>query len=254
MGPQRLEGKRILLTGGTRGIGKAMRETFIAHGGQVVFTGTNNATASEDSGFVAADSANLSDIEQAVSYAASRLGGIDVLVNNAGIEIEKTLEQTSEQDWDQIMDINVKAVFRYSRLVIPVMREAGGGAIINLGSISAFMSDPGLAAYNATKAAVVSLTRSIAVENGKDGVRCNAICPGWIDTDMLAQTFEQAGDIDAAREKINQMHPVGRLGQAQDIANMALWLASDESAFASGQTFTIDGGLTAGSPADPNQF
>ena len=166
---------------------------------------------------------------------------------------KRALTETDEAAWDYLFAVNVKAVFLYAKYAIPHLRD-GGGSIINLGSISATVADPGLAAYNASKAAVLGLTRSIAAEYGRDNIRCNAICPGWIETDMLAQTFAQASDPVAARAEISAAHPLGRLGTSDDIAAIAAWLASDESAFASGQTFTIDGGLTATSPVDPNRF
>ncbi|MDD9885443.1 MAG: SDR family NAD(P)-dependent oxidoreductase [Gammaproteobacteria bacterium] len=253
----RLEGKRALVTGGTRGIGRAIVDAFAGSGARVVATGrgeSGRGKPSETVQYIRADNADSGQVKNAVAAAVDALGGLDLLVNNAGVELEKPLEATTESEWDWVMTVNLKAVYLYSQAAIPHLRAAGGGAIINLGSISASVADPGLAAYNASKAAVLGLTRSIAVEHGRDRIRCNAICPGWIDTDMLAQTFSQAGDAEAARAAIARMHPAGRLGAPADIAAMALWLASDESAFASGQAFTIDGGLTAGSLADPNRF
>ena len=252
----RLQGKRALVTGGTRGIGRAIAARFAEQGARVVITGRGESPDDLPAPvtYIRADSADGAQIKHAVAHTAATLGGIDVLVNNAGVELEKPLERTTEEEWERIMAVNVTAVFWYAKQVIPHLRDAGGGSIINLGSISAFVADAGLAAYNTSKAAVLGLTRSIAVEHGKDGIRCNAICPGWIETDMLAQTFAQAANPAAARTAVNALHPLGRLGQPGDIAGMASWLACDESAFASGQFFTLDGGLTAASPADPNRF
>lgn len=252
----RLAGKRALVTGGSRGIGRAIVAAFAEHGARVVATGRGESCDDlpESAAYLRADSADGEQVANAVAHTAETLGGIDVLVNNAGVELEKPLEATGESEWDWVMAVNLKAVYLYCRAAIPHLRAAGGGAIINLGSISATLADPGLAAYNTSKAAVLGLTRSIAVEHGADRIRCNAICPGWIDTDMLAQTFAQARDPNKARAAIGRRHPLGRLGAPDDIAALALWLASDESSFASGQTFTVDGGLSAGSPVDPNQF
>ena len=184
---------------------------------------------------------------------AMAMQGIDILVNNAGIEIEKTAEESTDADWNLMTDVNLKNVFVASRAVVPIMRKGGGGSIVNLASISAICADPGLALYNASKSWVQGLTRSLAVDHGKDGIRCNAIAPGWIMTDMLMQTFSSADDIDAAIADAETRHPVGRLGKPDDIANAVAWLVSDEAAFVSGILLPVDGGLTAGAPIDPSQ-
>jgi len=256
----RLQNKVAIVTGGTRGLGAATARRFADEGAHVVITGRHDPVPGpgdrDDPSlrYVRADSASRDQIEHVIAQTVSWFGGFDVLVNNAGIEVEKNLEATTDEEYDRLMNVNVRGVFFYTRAAIPVMRERGGGSIINLGSISASHADPGLALYNTSKAAVLGLTRSCAVEVGGDGIRCNAICPGWIQTEMLDQTFAQASDPDAARAAVTELHPLGRLGQPDDIANIALWLASDESSFASGQTFTIDGGLVAGTPANPNLY
>jgi NAD(P)-dependent dehydrogenase (short-subunit alcohol dehydrogenase family) len=176
---------------------------------------------------------------------------IDILVNNAGVQVEKTVVDSLDADWEAVIGVNCRGVFNVCRAFIPVMPK--GGSIINIGSISGQVADPAMALYNASKAFVHGLTRSIAVDHGPD-IRCNAICPGWIETGMLEAGFDQAVDPEAARADAVQRHPVRRFGRPEDIAAMAVWLASDEAGFATGQLFTVDGGMTAASPLKPGVF
>lgn len=245
----RLEGKRALVTGGRQGIGRGIVEAFLAEGAEVVTCGRGGDPGDlpEGCGWVQAD---VSDPAQAAALVAA-CGAFDVLVNNAGVQVEKTVVESSDDDWDSVIGANCRGVFNLCRAAIPVMRE--GGAIVNIGSISGHQADPSMALYNASKAFVHGLTRSIAVDHGPR-VRCNAICPGWINTGMLEAGFELAGDPAAARADAVARHPVGRFGEPKDIAAMAVWLASDEAGFASGQLFTIDGGMTAASPLNPGMF
>ena len=187
----------------------------------------------------------------AVEALAAGMSGLDILVNNAGVQIEKTVTETSDEDWDLLMGANAKGVFLMCRALIP--RMSAGGSIINIGSISGQTADPGLALYNASKAFVHGLTRSIAVDHGPH-IRCNAICPGWIMTSMADAAFDLASDPDRAKSDALARHPAGRFGQPSDIAAMAAWLASDQSAFTTGQCFTVDGGLTTASPLNPGLF
>ena len=248
-GDKRLLGRRALVTGGRQGIGRGIAERFHAEGAQVAITGRGARPADlpeyfDWHGFDVSDGA-------AVQALAAAFGSLDVLVNNAGIQIEKTVLETSDDDWDALMGANAKGLFLMCRAFIPKMSV--GGSIINIGSISGTTADPGLALYNASKAFVHGLTRSIAVDHGP-AVRCNAICPGWIMTGMADAAFAAAADPDAAKADALARHPVGRFGQPSDIAAMAAWLASEESAFATGQLFTIDGGMTAASPLNPGLF
>ena len=251
-----LEGKRALVTGGSRGIGRSIVEAFMEEGAQVLTCGRKSAPSDLPPG-VAWHSADVSDRQQAeelVAVARAQLGGIDILVNNAGVQIEKTLVESSDEDWERLMGVNGKAVFQLCRSVIPVMAGQGAGAIVNIGSISASHADPKMALYNASKAFVQGLTRSIAVDHGPNGIRCNAIAPGWIMTEMADTAFDLAREPAAARADAVARHPVGRLGTPADIAQAAVWLVSAEAAFVNGQTITVDGGLVATSPLRPALF
>ena len=245
----RLRNKIALITGGRQGIGRGIADRFVAEGASVAIIGRGARPEDLPDAFVwyACDVSN----SQAVADLASCFDSLDVLVNNAGVQIEKTILETTDADWDQLMGANAKGIFFMCRAFIPHMRA--GGSIINIGSISGTTADPGLAIYNASKAFVHGLTRSIAVDHGPQ-VRCNAICPGWIMTDMADAAFDVAKHPKAAQDDALARHPAGRFGQPSDIAAMATWLASDESAFATGQLFTIDGGLTAASPLNPGLF
>lgn len=251
----RLAGKTALVTGATRGIGRVIVDRFVAEGASVLAVARSVPAADRPVPpallFHAADVASGEAAAGAVALMLDRFGRLDILVNNAGISIEKPLEETSEAEWDRLMGVNLKGAFLLCRHAIPAMRRQGGGVIINLGSVSGLLADAGMPAYNASKAGLHGLTRSIAVDHGADGIRCNAICPGWIETEMLEQSFRRGADPAQARRQAIARHPVGRLGRPEDVAALALWLASDESAFASGQLFTLDGGLTAQSPIAP---
>ncbi len=247
-----LTGKRAIVTGASRGIGRAIVERFAAEGATVLAAARHQpATLPAGVAWRDCDVAKRSDIDALIAQAHKQFGGIDVLVNNAGMLVGKTLVDTTDEEWEQQHSVNVRSVFQACRAAIPVMIAGGGGAIVNLGSISGQTADYGMAAYNATKAAVHLLTKSIAIDHGPQGIRCNAVCPGWIKTDMLEDNFKLFPDPVAAEKAAAKLHPVQRLGLPSDIAAMAAWLASDEATFVSGQLFTVDGGILARSPALP---
>ncbi len=245
----RLRGKSALVTGGRRGIGRGIVEAFLAEGAEVTTCGRGARPEGlpPACGWVRADVAR----REAVEAMMEELGVLDILVNNAGVQLERTVTESSDADWDLVIGVNCRGVFNCCRAAIPRMRK--GGAIINIGSISGWHADASMALYNASKAFVHGLTRSVAVDHGPD-IRCNAICPGWIGTGMLEAGFDLARDPVAARHDALARHPVRRFGEPGDIAAMAVWLASDEAGFATGQMFTIDGGLTAASPINPGLF
>ena len=172
-------------------------------------------------------------------------GRLDILVNAAAIEIEKTIEQTSLEEWNRIFAINVTGTFLVSKHAIPLMRKAGGGSIINFGSYDGFIADPSLAAYCASKGAVHALTRAMACDYGPENIRVNALCPGYVDTPMLQSFFGSSGDIDSLQQAVRDVHPLKRYGTPEDVANLVNWLAGDEARYASGQLWVLDGGLTA---------
>lgn len=241
------------ISGGRRGIGRAIVDAFHADGIKVLTCGRGARPDDlpSDVWWQTADVSRVqaaADLQQAVR---EQFGAISILVNNAGVQIEKTVLETTDEDWDELMNTNARGVFLLCRAFIPLM--SAGGRIINIGSISGHVADRGMALYNASKAFVHGLTRSIAVDHGPH-IRCNAICPGWIMTEMAETAFDLADNPDAAKQDALARHPAGRFGAPSDIAAMALWLCSEQAAFATGQCFTMDGGLTAASPLNPALF
>jgi len=239
----RLAGKRAFVSGGRQGIGRGIVAAYLAEGAEVITCGRGPVPDGLPCAWHSLDVAN----PDAVNAVAKAVGAIDILVNNAGVQVEKTVTDSTDADWDLVMGVNARGVFNLCRAFIPRMDT---GAIINIGSISGQAADPSMALYNASKAFVHGLTRSIAVDHGPK-IRCNAICPGWIETGMLEAGFDLARDPVRGRADALARHPVRRFGQPTDIAAMAVWLASDEAGFATGQLFTIDGGMTAASPIQP---
>lgn len=252
----RLAGKRALITGGSRGIGAAIVAAMAAEGAEVLACGRGAKPDDlpDKAHWITADVSRKSDVDTIISSVQDHLGGLDILVNNAGVQVEKTVTESSDDDWDDVIGINAMAPFMLCRGLIPVMAADGGGSIVNIGSISGHHADPSMALYNASKAFIHGLTRSIAVDHGGQGIRCNAICPGWIMTGMADAAFAMAEDPKRAETDALARHAVGRFGQPEDIARAAVWLASDDAAFVTGQTITVDGGLVAASPVRPGLF
>ena len=248
--------KIALVTGGSRGIGRAIVERFLKEGMVVIACGRSDRPDDLDAAvdWCNVDVANRVAVEELRDTIASKYGALHVLVNNAGVQIEKTIVDSTDDDWELLMGVNAKGVFYCCRAFIPLMAQSKGASIINIGSISGRAADPQMALYNASKAFVHGLTRSIAVDHGKQGIRCNAICPGWVLTGLADAAFALADDSKGAKKDALARHYIGRFGQPSDIANMALWLASDDAGYATGQMFTIDGGLTAASPVNPTLF
>ena len=242
-----LAGKVAVVTGGCGGIGTAVCARFAAEGAAVYATGLAEPPGGPAPGvsFLRQDVTREDDAVELMSRVERDHGRLHVLVNAAGIEIEKTVEQTSLHEWNRIFAVNVTGTFLTSKHALPLMRRAGGGSIINFGSYDGYIADPNLAAYCATKGAVHALTRAMACDHGPDNIRVNAICPGYVDTPMLKSFFDSMGDADSLREEARRVHPLRRYGTPQDMANLVNWLAGDEARYASGQLWVLDGGLSA---------
>ena len=247
-------GKAALVTGGSRGIGRTIAERLHSEGYDVVTCGRGERPKDLPAAIIWAQ-ADVSDSKQADALAQKALdeyGSVALLVNNAGVQVEKTVAQSSNEDWEKVIGTNCRGVFNMCRAFLPSM-EKSGGVIINIGSISGEVADGNMALYNASKAFVHALTRSIALDHGPN-VRCNAILPGWIETEMAADAFALAEDPEAAKTDALERHPARRFGKPEDIANAVVWLASEQAGFATGQCFRIDGGLTSASPLQPMLF
>lgn len=250
----RLADKVALITGSASGMGKLAAEVFAREGASIVVTdimekeGEETARAVRDAGgsavFVPGNVAHDADVQRVVAAAIDSYGRIDVLYNNAGImpAADSGVVETAEETWDKVIDVNLKSAFLYCKHAIPHMVEQGKGSIINVASFVAFMGcTVPQDAYTASKGGMLSLTKSLAVQYGKNGIRCNAICPGPIETPLLRYlwTSEEARNL-----RINRI-PLGRFGEAKDIVYMALYLASDESSWTTGAWLMVDGGISS---------
>jgi NAD(P)-dependent dehydrogenase (short-subunit alcohol dehydrogenase family) len=250
----RLEGKVALITGGASGMGMVASTLFASEGAKIVLTdladeaGEKVAAQIREAGgdalYVHADVSNEADARAMVDAALQRFGKLDVLYNNAGIMMAEdgSVDSTDESVWDRTLAINVKGVAFGCKYGVPAMVAGGGGSIINVASFVAWLgAATSQTAYTASKGAVLSMTREIAVEYARKGVRCNALCPGPIETPLLMQLLS-----DEAKRRRRLIHiPMGRLGQAEELAKAALFLASDDSSFMTGASLIVDGGLTA---------
>ena len=239
----RLTGKKAFITAAAQGIGRATAETFLREGAEVIATDINIDILSELSGNVITEHLDARD-SSTIQDAAERHGAVDILFNCAGFVHNGTLLESSEEEWDFAFDLNVKSMYRVTKAFLPAMIENGGGSIINTSSVaSAVKGIVSRCVYSATKAAVTGLTKSVAADYVDQGIRCNAIAPGTVDTPSLGDRINAAPDPVQQRKNFIARQPMGRLGTAQEVANLVLFLASDESAFCTGQLYAVDGGV-----------
>lgn len=252
---RRLSGKVAFITGGGTGIGRACALAFAREGAKVAVTGRRpNPLASVVREIEAAGSEALAlecdvtgaaTVRTAVEQAEKHFGHLNIVVNNAGTAIVATAENTSDEAWDRIIATNLTGTFLVSRAALPALRRAGGGIIVNIGSILGIVARHDRAAYCASKAGVSGLTRAMALDHAHDKIRVNCICPSLIETDLGAQVMAQNTNAQAERAKRIAEIPIGRIGTPEDVAMMAVYLASDESSWITGASFPLDGGLTA---------
>ena len=247
-----LAGRVAVVTGGTGGIGTAICARLAREGASVIATDLADHDARNDAragggnvSFHALDVTSEDSVKTLAAHVTDNHGRLDILVNAAGIEIEKTIEETSLAEWNHIFAVNVTGTFLVSKYLVGLMRTAGAGSIINFGSYDGFIADPQLAAYCATKGAVHALTKAMACDHGPENIRVNAICPGYIDTPMLQSFFRHAEDEERMKDAAREVHPMKRYGTPDDVAGLVNWLAGDEARYASGQLWVLDGGLTA---------
>ena len=238
-----LTGKTCVITGAAQGIGKAAAEKMAREDARVIATDINERTLAE----VQCAERRRLDVSDAAAVAAlaKDVGRVDVLFNCAGVVHDGTVLECSEDDWDAAFALNAKAMFAMIRAFLPAMLDGGGGAIINMSSVASSVTGvPNRCAYGASKAAVIGLTKSVAADYVGRGVRCNAICPGTVDTPSLHERLRATGDYEGAMARFVARQPMGRLGTSEEIAALTVYLAGDAAKFVTGQTFVIDGGWT----------
>ncbi|HEX8121513.1 MAG TPA: SDR family oxidoreductase [Solirubrobacteraceae bacterium] len=248
----RIEGKACIVTGAGSGIGRAIATRFAEEGGRVVAVDIDGASLDEtvaplgDAAVaVTADVSSRAQVDAFVAQCADRLGAVDVLVNNAGVNLPGVFHEAPDETIERTLGVNVKGPMYACQAAIPHMLRQGRGSIVNVSSVNGVVAEPYLAVYATSKGAVVMLSRGIALDYAKQGIRCNVLCPGWVDTPINHAHAEMLGGLQHVYATIDSFQPIGRPGEPAEIANVALFLASDEASFMTGSVILADGGMTA---------
>jgi meso-butanediol dehydrogenase/(S,S)-butanediol dehydrogenase/diacetyl reductase len=242
---ERLNGRVALVTGGAQGIGRAIAQRLADAGANVVIADLRDPA--DGSEWVELDVTSSDSVARCIDEIVERHGRLDIVVNNAGIMFEEDVETHSETSWQKMLDVNLTGPFLVTKAAVPHLK-ASKGAIVNVGSIEGFSSNPGHTAYAATKAGVHGLTGALAVDLGSFGIRANAVAPGWIDTELNSNFVDRHPDRDEVMRQLAELHPVGHIGAPTDVGDVVVWLASDEARFVTGQVITVDGGRLSKPP------
>jgi NAD(P)-dependent dehydrogenase (short-subunit alcohol dehydrogenase family) len=240
-----MKNKTVIITGASKGIGLACAKLFFSEGANVALLDIS----SDESGivdsrwyYIVCDASNSDAVKHAIQSIYQKFGRIDFLINNAGIQRYGNVTDTTEDDWNLVMNVNLKSQYLCAKYAIPFMQQQGWGVVINVSSVQAFVSQQNVAAYTTAKTALLGLTRSIAVDYAPK-IRCVAVCPGTIDTPMLRDALAQSPEPDAVMQECIDMHPAGRIGTPQEVAELIYFLCSDKAGFITGQAIRVDGGL-----------
>lgn len=250
----RLQNRTAIVTGAGSGIGRATAVRLAQEGAHIAVVDINPVTGAEtvqminDQGgqaiFLTADVARVADTERIVADTVAHFGQLNILVNNAAVMLEKTAVDTTEEEWDRLIGVNLKGIFFCAKhAIIQFRKQKSGGVIINMASVNSFFAEGSIAAYCASKGGIAQLTRALAMDHSGEGIRVNAICPGWIETPLNEKFFALGAHI---REQAARLHAIKRIGQAEEVAGGVVYLASDEAGFVTGSMLTIDGGFSAG--------